>query len=102
MKNNNKEITTKLNIENRIFEDLNNGFIYQTEIFKMLDNYGITIDDIDLAGFDYILEDELGLDITITKEENRNHTLDRKIAIFLYNSLELGYRDFLANKKGKK
>jgi hypothetical protein len=98
---NEKEMTTKANIENRIFEDLNNGFVYQTEIFKMLDNIGVTIEDIEIAGFDYILNDTLGLDITITKEEGRNHYLDRKIVWFLYNSLELGYRDFLSNKKGK-
>lgn len=101
MKNNN-EITTRENIKNRIFEDLNNGYVYQTEIFKMLDNIGITIEDIDLAGFDFLLAEELGLDITITKEESRNHKFDYSLVIFLYNSLELGYRDFLMNKKGKK
>ena len=101
MKNNN-EITTRENIKNRIFEDLNNGYVYQTEIFKMLDNIGITIEDIDLAGFDFLLAEELGLDITITKEEFRNHRFDYSLVVFLYNSLELGYRDFLMNKKGKK
>ena len=101
MKNNN-EITTRENIKNRIFEDLNNGYVYQTEIFKMLDNIGITIEDIDLAGFDFLLAEELGLDITITKEEFRNHRFDYSLVVFLYNSLELGDRDFLMNKKGKK
>lgn len=95
-------MTTRVNIENRIFEDLNNGYVYQTEIFKMLDNIGITIEDIDLAGFDFLLAEELGLDITITKEEFRNHRFDYSLVVFLYNSLELGYRDFLMNKKGKK
>ena len=101
MKNNN-EITSRENIKNRIFEDLNNGLVYQTEIFKMLDNIGITIEDIEIAGFDFILAEEFGLDITITREENRNWRLDNSLVVFLYNSLELGYRDFLANKKGKK
>ena len=100
--NNNNEITTRENIKNRIFEDLNNGYVYQTEIFKMLDNKGVTIEDIDLAGFDFLLAEELGLDITITKEEFRNHRFDYSLVVFLYNSLELGYRDFLMNKKGKK
>ena len=101
MKNYN-EITTRENIKNNIFEDLNNGYVYQTEIFKMLDNIGITIEDIDLAGFDFILAEELGLDITITREDHRNWRFDNSIVLFLYNSLELGYRDFLMNKKGKK
>lgn len=93
-------MTTRANIENRIFEDLNNGFIYQTEIFKMLDNMGITIEDIETAGFDYILDDALGIHINMNNEDERNNDFNRKIVIFLYNSLELGYRDFLLNKKG--
>lgn len=101
MKSNN-EMTTRANIENRIFEDLNNGFIYQTEIFKMLDNIGVTIEDIDLAGFDFILDDALGIHIHMNNEDERNNKFNRKIVWFLYNSLELGYRDFLMNKKGKK
>ena len=100
MKNNN-EITTRANIENRIFEDLNNGYVYQTEIFKMLDSYEITIEDIDLAGFDFILDDALGILIETNKEDERNTNFQNKIISFLYNSLELGYRDFLMNKKGK-
>ena len=100
MKNNN-EMTTRANIENRIFEDLNNGYVYQTEIFKMLDSYEITIEDIDLAGFDFILDDSLGILIETNKEDERNTNFQNKIISFLYNSLELGYRDFLMNKKGK-
>jgi hypothetical protein len=100
MKSNN-EMTTRANIENRIFEDLNNGFIYQTEIFKMLDNMAITIEDIEIAGFDYILDDALGIRINMNDEDERNNYFNSKIVVFLYNSLELGYRDFLMNKKGK-
>lgn len=101
MKDNN-EITTKANIENRIFEDLNNGLVYQTEIFKLLESREITIEDIDLAGFDFILDDALGILIETNKEDERNNDFQYKIIRFLYNSLELGYRDFLMNKKGKK
>tara|TARA_B100000927_G_scaffold206131_1_gene167311 strand:+ start:54 stop:359 length:306 start_codon:yes stop_codon:yes gene_type:complete len=100
MKNNDR-ITTRANIENRIFEDLNNGYVYQTEIFKLLDIKGITIEDIDCAGFDFILDETLGITINRNEEDEEYKDFHIKIVIFLYNSLELGYRDFLMNKKGK-
>ena len=98
MKNNYQKITTEENIKNRIFEDMNNGIIYQTEIFKLMNNIGITIEDIETAGIDFILSEELGINFVTTEEENRNTRFENKILVFLLNSIELGYRDFLNNK----
>jgi len=98
MKNNYQKITTEDNIKNRIFEDMQNGIIYQTEIFKLMANIGITIEDIETAGIDFILSEELGINIMTIEEDDRNTRFENKIIVFLLNSIELGYRDFLNNR----
>ena len=66
MKNQVNEITSRLNIENRIFEDMIVTDNYQTEIFRQLDNRGITEKDIEIASFEFILGEELSI-ITILR-----------------------------------
>jgi len=95
MKNDYKKITTEENIKHRIFEEMNDGTIYQTEIFRLMNNIGITIEDIEVAGIDFILSEELGINFIVSEEEDRNTRFENKIIVFLLNSIELGYRDFL-------
>ena len=73
MQNQNSKITSRLNIENRIFEDMIVTDNYQTEIFRQLDNLGITEKDIEIASFEFILGEELGIYIhTLAEDGNDN------------------------------
>jgi len=101
MKKTSQEITNQENIKNRIFEDMTNGIVYQTEIFRLMNNIGITIEDIEMAGIDFILSEELEIDFITVVEDDRNSDFAIKIIRFLENSIELGYRDFLQKENNK-
>lgn len=98
MKNQVNEITSRLNIENRIFEDMIVTDNYQTEIFRQLDNLGITQKDIEIASFEFILGEELGIYIHTILEDDNDNIYANQLCVFLMNSIELGYIDYLRKK----
>jgi len=96
----NLEIETTLNIENRIFENLNHGDDFFTEVYNLLNSIGVTIEDLDIAGLDFILNVEFGVNITVNEEEENYDNFSPRLANFILSALDLGYRTYLENKKG--
>jgi hypothetical protein len=97
-----KDLNTEisLNIENRIFENLNNGEDFFTEVYNLLNSIGVTVEDLDIAGLDFILNVEFGVNITVNEEEENYDNFSPRLARFIISALDLGYRRFLENKKG--
>lgn len=95
------QITSDENIKNRIFEDSVYGQDFFTEIYRQLDIYGVTVEDLDTAGIDFILNEEFGLDISAMTEDNNDIDFSRSLVRYIYSALDLGYRRFKEDKKGK-